>query len=253
MLYYFGKTGDYMNVQDFINELKKINIELSEEQVNQFNTYFEYLVEFNSHTNLTAITDKNEVYLKHFYDSLTLAKYVDLNSINTLVDVGTGAGFPGMVLKIAFPHLDITLLDSNNKKLKFLDDLIEKLNLIGIRTVHERAEEFVRNNNLDKYDLVTSRAVAALPVLTELCLPLVKVDGLFVALKGSAGDEELSISKNIIKKLNGDIIFNEKLSVVDNNDRSMIGIKKINKTPSGYPRDYGRIKKDYNRIINGNK
>lgn len=243
-----------MNIDKFVQELKKININITDKQLDDLNVYANFLIEFNSHTNLTAITEMDEIYLKHFYDSLVLAKYINLNEVNNLIDIGTGAGFPGMVLKIVFPNLDVTLLDSNNKKLKFLDELINKLDLKGVRTVYERAEEFARKGNIEKYDLVTSRAVAALPVLSELCLPLTKVNGVFFALKGSNGEEELKLSNNIISKLNGKVEYIDKFNLADTDEgRTAISIRKIGKNPSGYPRDYGKIKKDYQRMINGNK
>lgn len=165
-----------MNKEEFILELSKLNIELTEDQLNNLNTYKDYLIEYNSHTNLTTITDPEEIYLKHFYDSLTIAKVIDLKEYNSLIDVGTGAGFPGMVLKIVYPNLNVTLLDSNNKKTKFLSELKDKLNLDNLNIINERSEEFALNH-LETFDIVTSRAVANLRVLTELCLPMVKENG----------------------------------------------------------------------------
>ena len=162
-----------MNKEEFINELKKINVDISTEKMEQLNIYCNFLLEYNKHTNLTAIKEEEQVYLKHFYDSLTLTKVVNLNEINTLIDIGTGAGFPGMVIKILFPNIKTTLLDSNNKKITFLKDLSQKLNLSNINFYHGRAEDFCKENR-EQFDLVTARAVSDLSVLSELCIPLTK-------------------------------------------------------------------------------
>ena len=240
-----------MNINEFIEELNKIGITLTDKQLDELNTYKEFLKEYNSHTNLTTITEDNEIYLKHFYDSLTLAKYVDLNNVNKMLDIGTGAGFPGMVIKIVFPNIDMYLMDSNNKKLDFLTQLSEKLGLTNIHMLHVRAEEYAKNNR-ESFDLVTSRAVAALPILTELALPLTKVDGKFVALKANAS-EEIRLSKSIIEKLNGNIDLIDEFTLPKLEDpRTIIVISKKGHTNESYPRDYGRIKKDYERM-KGNK
>ena len=236
-----------MNINEFIEELNKIGITLSDSQLDQLNTYKEFLKEYNSHTNLTTITEDNEIYLKHFYDSLTLAKYVDLRNVNKMLDIGTGAGFPGMVIKIVFPNIDMYLMDSNNKKLDFLTQLSEKLGLTNVHMLHVRAEEYAKTNR-ESFDLVTSRAVAALPILTELALPLTKVDGKFVALKANAS-EEIRLSKDIINKLNGNIDFIEEFTLPKLEDpRTIIVMSKKGHTSDLYPREYGKIKKEYDRL-----
>lgn len=240
-----------MNINEFIEELNKIGITLTDKQLDELNTYKEFLKEYNSHTNLTTITEDNEIYLKHFYDSLTLAKYVDLSNVNKMLDIGTGAGFPGMVIKIVFPSIDMYLMDSNNKKLDFLTQLSEKLGLTNVHMLHVRAEEYAKTNR-ESFDLVTSRAVAALPILTELALPLTKVDGKFIALKANASDE-IRLSKSIIEKLNGNIDLIDEFTLPKLEDpRTIIVISKKGHTNESYPRDYGRIKKDYERM-KGNK
>ena len=231
-----------MNVEEFIRECNKLNISLDDKILSNLNTYKEYLKEYNSHTNLTTITEDEDIYLKHFYDSLTIIKAIDLNSINSLIDVGTGAGFPGMVLKIVFPHLNVTLIDSNNKKTTFLSNLKEKLNLDNLNIINERSEEYA-HKHIDEYDVVTSRAVANLRVLTELCLPMVKVGGKFIPLKATV-DEEIKEANNIINILNGKlnniITFN---LPKEESLRNILVIDKLDKTPKGYPRNYGKIKK----------
>ncbi len=236
-----------MNINEFIEELNKIGITLTDKQLDELNTYKEFLKEYNSHTNLTTITEDNEIYLKHFYDSLTLAKYVDLSNVNKMLDIGTGAGFPGMVIKIVFPNIDMYLMDSNNKKLDFLTQLSEKLGLTNVHMLHVRAEEYAKNNR-ESFNLVTSRAVAALPILTELALPLTKVDGKFVALKANAS-EEIRLSKDIINKLNGNLDFIEEFTLPKLEDpRTIIVMSKKGHTSDLYPREYGKIKKEYDRL-----
>ena len=235
-------------MNEFVSLVKEFGITVSLRHIDLLEKYANYLIEYNEHTNLTAITNKDEIYLKHFYDSLTILKAIDLNEVNTVLDVGTGAGFPGMVLKIFFPHLHVTLLDSNNKKTTFLTNLVEKLELTDIEIVNERSEDYAKNN-LDKYDLVTARAVTHLKALCELCLPLVKVNGYFIPLKGNA-KEEIEISKNIITKLNSHIdnIIEFNLPIEDST-RTIIKIIKDNKTPSGYPRSYSIIKKELKKDL----
>ena len=173
-----------MNKNKFIEELKKINIVLDEKQLNQLEKYYELLVEYNKVMNLTGITEKEEVYLKHFYDSLTIIKVIDLKNVNSLCDIGTGAGFPGLVLKIVFPNLKVTLLDSLNKRINFLNTVIEELKLENIETIHARAEEYAILNR-NKFDITTSRAVAHLSILLEYAIPITKENGYFIPLKGN--------------------------------------------------------------------
>lgn len=230
-----------MNKKEFIEALKELDIVLTEKQLNDLDTYYKMLIDYNSHTNLTRITDENDVYLKHFYDSVTLAKSVKLDS-QSLLDVGTGAGFPGLVLKIVFPNLKVTLVDSLNKRIIFLKLVIEKLGLKNIEAIHSRAEDFAVNNR-ERFDIVTSRAVANLSILSELCLPLVKVGGYFIAMKADA-KEELEKSSLAIKTLGGVITDNIMFSLPkDVGTRTLIKIKKISKTSVKYPRKFSEIKK----------
>lgn len=192
-----------MNKEEFIKEVKKLGISIDNIILNKLDIYLNYLKVYNSHTNITAIKEDNDIYLKHFYDSLTTSKAIDLNKINNLLDVGSGAGFPGMIIKIFFPHIEVTLIDSNNKKIKFLEELSKKLN-IKVNIIYNRVENYAENN-LNKYDVVISRAVADLNLLLELSIPIIKVNGLFVALKGKI-EQELKNTQKIIKRLNLNII-----------------------------------------------
>ena len=192
-----------MTKEDFLRELStNLNITLTEKQISELDFYAKFLLEYNEHTNLTAIKTLEDVYLKHFYDSLTIVKNVDLTQVTTLLDIGTGAGFPGMVLKIVFPNLKVTLLDSNNKKIAFLKELAAKLAL-NVEIIYDRAEIFVQNRR-EYYDIVTSRAVADLSILAELAIPYLKVGGNFIAMKANY-QEELHNALNIIKKLNSKV------------------------------------------------
>lgn len=230
-----------MNKEEFILALKDLGINITSIQLEQLDIYYNMLIEYNSHTNLTRITDEKDVYLKHFYDSLTLSKVISLNK-QKLLDIGTGAGFPGMVLKIVFPNLKVTLLDSLNKRVIFLNSVIEKLKLKDIKAIHKRAEEYIKDNR-ESFDIVTSRAVANLNMLTELCISYVKVGGYFISMKAEA-KQEIKDSKNAIKTLGGvikdTVIF--KLPF-DAGIRTLIKIEKINKTNVKYPRKFNEIKK----------
>ena len=228
-----------MNKEEFIKELKKLNILGTEENINKLEIYKEFLIEYNSHTNLTAIKEEKEIYLKHFYDSLTIVKSIDLNKINNLLDIGSGAGFPGMVIKIFFPNINVTLIDSNNKKTKFLKLLSEKLNM-DLNIINDRVENFAKEN-LNNFDLVTSRAVANLRVLSELSLPLVKENGLFVALKGNL-NETLEDSIETIGLMNGYIIDHEKFELYNNEGtRNIVVVQKLKKTKLENLRTYDKI------------
>lgn len=230
-----------MTKEEFIVALNNINIHLTKEAEDALEIYASFLLEYNEHTNLTAIKTMSEIYLKHFYDSLTISKLVDFNN-GKLLDVGTGAGFPGMVLAICFPNLQVDLLDSNNKKIKFLEELIKKLNLTNVQTVYSRAEDYTRVNR-EKYDYVTSRAVADLRVLLELNIPSLKINGEFLVMKGNI-DEELKLSQNAIKKLFCTITKKEEFTLPFNSGtRNIMIIKKTKETPSIYPRNYDKIKK----------
>ena len=229
-----------MNKEEFSDCLKKINITLTPDQESKLNIYADFLIEYNKHTNLTAIKEKNSIYLKHFYDSLTINKYIKEN--NKVLDIGTGAGFPGMVLAILNPKSNFVLLDSNNKKINFLYSLNEKLNLDNISLVHERAEEYVRNN-FEQFDIVTSRAVADLRILLELSLPALKINGLFIPLKSNI-DEELNNSQETIKILGGNLLKKEELILpIENSKRTILLISHQNKTTNTYPRSYDKILK----------
>lgn len=231
-----------MNIEEFVNNLKDLNIEIDDDKLNKLDIYYNYLIEYNNHTNLTAITDKEDVYLKHFYDSLTIVKTIDLSTINSLIDVGSGAGFPGMVLAIMYPILNVTLLDSNNKRINFLNELKDKLGITNVTTIHDRSEIYAKNHK-DMYDVVTARAVKNMKELTELCLPLVKVNGYFIPLKGNI-DDELDNAKDIIKDINGNIEDIVSFNLPNGDIRNIIKIKKIDKCPSKYPREYKDIVKD---------
>lgn len=229
-----------MNIETFITELKKLNIIPTQEQLESLEKYKNMLIEYNEKFNLTAIKTDEEIYLKHFYDSLTLSKVVDLNQELKLLDIGTGAGFPGLVLKIMFPSLDITLLDSNNKKITFLETVIKELNLKNIKCIYGRAESL--NNIYHEYfDIVTSRAVSHLRILSELSIPYLKVDGLFLPMKGNIS-VELQESKKTLEILNCKVldIIEFKLPI-ENSNRSIAIIKKTNSIEDIYPRTYDRI------------
>ena len=188
-----------MTIEEFIKEVEALGLKVTEEKLEQLDIIYNTLVETNKTMNLTRITEKDDVYLKHFYDSLTLAKVYDLSKVNTLCDIGTGAGFPGLVLKIFYPNLEITLVDSLLKRVNYLNNLINKLHLTGIKAYHIRAEDIIKEGK--KFDIVTARAVSALPKLLLWTMPLVNKNGSFLAMKGNV-EEELELSKDIIKKHN---------------------------------------------------
>ena len=230
-----------MQINEFVEELKKINIEINENQLTQLEKYYEILVEENEKINLTGITKKEEVYLKHFYDSLTLSKIVDLNEIESLCDIGTGAGFPGLVIKILFPKINITLIDSLNKRIDFLNKVIEQLGLKNIETIHARIEEYGIKNR-EKYDIVTARAVAPLNILLEYSIPLVKKNKYFIAMKSNV-EEELKNINNATRELNIEIndMIEFKLPI-EESKRTLIKFKKLEVTKNKYPRRYAIIK-----------
>ena len=186
-----------MTIEEFIKEVEALGIKVTEEKLEQLDIIYNTLVETNKTMNLTRITEKADVYLKHFYDSLTLAKVYDLTKANTLCDIGTGAGFPGLVLKVFYPNLEITLVDSLLKRVNYLNNLIEKLNLTEIKAYHNRAEELIKQHK--KFDIVTARAVASLPKLLPWTMPLVNKNGSFLAMKGNV-EEALNQSKDLIEK-----------------------------------------------------
>lgn len=233
-------------MEEFIEKIfKKYDFNLTDKQIKNFNIYLNELKIANESFNITAITDDNEIVLKHFLDSVMISKFFDFNKIETLIDVGTGGGFPGLPLKILFPHLKVTLLDSLNKRVNFLNNLISKLELKNILAVHGRSEDYGKNEDYrEKYDLVTSRAVAYLNTLSEYCVPFVKENGYFIPLKKSELQEELEISKNSIEILGGNIEKIEDYKIEElENSHSLVFIKKINKTSNEYPRNSNQIKK----------
>lgn len=229
-----------MNSQEFKEELEKIGVLITEKQEKQLQTYYELLIEWNQKINLTAITKKEDVYLKHFYDCLTFSKILNLSEEGSLCDVGTGAGFPGIVLKIIYPNLKLTLVDALNKRLEFLKIVCEKLGLENVEFVHARAEDYSKKVR-EEYDVVTARAVAKLNMLLEYCTPLVKKGKYFIAMKGK--DSELSLCNNAIKilklKIEEEIKFN---LPIENSERTLIKFKKIECTDKKYPRKFIDIK-----------
>lgn len=230
----------------FLKSLEKLNIHLNEKQVYQFMKYYEMLVETNKVMNLTAITDFDEVIDKHFVDSLALIQAIDLNKELKVIDVGTGAGFPGIPLKIAFPELDILLLDSLNKRIHFLDQVISELGLENIQTIHGRAEDFGKNPLYrEKFDLCVSRAVANLSTLSEYCVPFVKVDGYFISYKSGKVQEELDASRHAVDILGGKVekCLNYALADTDM-ERSLVVIHKLKPTKKAYPRKAGKPSKE---------
>ena len=230
-----------MNKEELKSYVKELGIELTEEMLQKLNDYADFLLEYNTHTNLTAIKTKEEVYLKHFYDSLTLVKIANLQK-GTLLDVGTGAGFPGLVLAIVFPNLEVTLLDSNNKKITFLKECIKKLQIKNAHTVYSRAEDYTRVHR-ESFDFVTSRAVADLRILLELNIPALKVNGSFLAMKAQI-KEELEKSISTMQVLSCKIIKQEEFNLPKNGGtRTLLNIQKTKETAQKYPRTYDKIKK----------
>lgn len=226
----------------FIQKLASNRIELTEKQLAQLEKYYELLVEWNDKMNLTAITEKNAVYKKHFYDSLTPAITFDFTQVTSICDVGSGAGFPSFVLKIVFPHLQITIVEALEKRIKFLQEVVQVLSLDGVTFVHARAEEYGRTHR-ETFDVVTARAVARLPLLSELCIPMVKNGGTFIVLKGEQGEIELQEAKSALQILGITKIKKDVLFLEDNDDKRVIlFLEKGKKTPEKYPRNFGQIK-----------
>lgn len=231
-----------MNRNDFEESLKILSIEMTNQKQQQLEMYYELLIEANEKINLTSITKKEEVYLKHFYDSATLCKAVDLTQTLSLCDIGTGAGFPGIVLKILFPNLSITLIESIGKRIKFLNEVKEKLHLENLYIIEARAEEYAKKVR-EKYDIVTSRAVANLHILIEYSIPLLKKNGYFIPMKANA-TEELEKKENLEKILKIKYIDTISFSLPNNQGKRMLPIfQKIEETPLKYPRKYSEIKK----------
>ena len=232
--------ADY-NTEQFEKDCKALGVTLSDEQIQQFLKYYEMLVEWNDVMNLTAITDKEDVYLKHFYDSITIAFDFDFND-QTLIDVGAGAGFPSVPLKILYPNLKITIVDSLNKRITFLNHLFKELELDNCKAVAARAEEYAKDHR-ESVDIVMARAVARLNILDELCLPLVKKNGYFLSLKGRQASEEVKEATKGIQLLGGEIESTHDFTLANHDDFRSNIIKKVKETPKKYPRMFSKIKK----------
>lgn len=230
-----------MEERIFDSKLKQLGIVLTDKMKEQFDRYFELLVEWNKVMNLTGITEYEEVNEKHFLDSLAIVKVQDMEQVSTVIDIGTGAGFPGIPLKIAFPHLKVTLLDSLNKRIKFLNCVIQELSLEDICALHGRAEDYAKKSEYrEAYDLCVSRAVANLATLSEYCLPYVKKGGMFIPYKSGEIEEELQNSKKAVSILGGEIEQVEKFCLPESDiARSFIKIEKKKSTPGKFPRKAG--------------
>lgn len=227
---------------NFHNELEKLGIILDESKSKQFELYYQKLVDANQVMNLTAITEKEEVYRKHFLDSLEIVRALKNESTYTLCDVGSGAGFPSLPLAIVSNTVKVSIVDSLNKRINFLKDVIKELGLTNVEAIHTRAEEYAKEKR-EYFDVVTARAVAKLNILAELCLPLTRVDGLFLAMKGSSGKEELIEATKAIEQLGGKLIDIIEFTLPDEEEkRQIIVIQKIKKTPTKYPRNFNKIK-----------
>ncbi|NHC38552.1 16S rRNA (guanine(527)-N(7))-methyltransferase RsmG [Bacillus sp. MM2020_1] len=230
-----------MIIEQFEATLREKGISLTRDQVDQFELYFQTLVEWNEKMNLTAITDKAEVYLKHFYDSITASFYFDFTKSFHLCDVGAGAGFPSIPLKIVFPHIEVTIVDSLNKRISFLNHLAKVLKLENVHFIHDRAETFgVNPLYRESFDVVTARAVARMSVLSELCLPLVKAGGHFIAMKAAHANDELEVGQRAITTLGGRLEAMHTFTLpMEESERNILIIKKEKKTPKKYPRKPG--------------
>ena len=234
------------NTARFESDLKEFQVSLSSKQLNQFITYYELLTEWNEKMNLTAITDFDEVFKKHFIDSISLIKAVDLNQRLSLIDIGTGAGFPGLALKIAFPNLQVTLLDSLQKRILFLNEVISTLGLSSVVTVHGRAEDYAKPDRLrEKFDLCVSRAVANMTTLSEYCLPFVKVGGMFISYKSEKITEEMKTAEGAITLLGGTVKNQVEFMLPDSDIyRNLFLIEKVKNTPKKFPRKAGLPSKE---------
>lgn len=234
------------NTEIFRKDLDALGVNLTDKQIEQFVMYYEMLVEWNEMMNLTAITEYDEVMKKHFIDSLSLIKTYDTSKEVSVIDVGTGAGFPGLALKIAYPNMKVTLLDSLNKRINFLNEVIAMLGLTNVTTIHGRAEDFAKPaKEREKYDLCVSRAVANLTTLSEYCLPFVKVGGCFISYKSEKITEEMEAAKNAIALLGGEYEKSEEFYLPDSDIyRNLVTIKKVKPTPKKYPRKAGLPSKE---------
>lgn len=234
------------DTSQFEKDINALGISLTEEQINQFLIYYEMLVEWNEVMNLTAITEYEDVMKKHFVDSISLIKAYDVSKQVKVIDVGTGAGFPGLALKIAYPKLQVTLLDSLNKRIQFLDAVIDKLGLTGVETIHGRAEDFAKPGKLrEQFDLCVSRAVANLSTLSEYCLPFVKVGGQFISYKSEKISEEKELAEKAISLLGGKIKNQVEFTLPDSDIyRNLFIIEKSKETPKKFPRKAGLPSKE---------
>ncbi len=233
-----------MNKEVYINSCKELGIIIDDNLYDKFIEYYNLLVEWNNKFNMTTILDQKDVFLLHFYDSLCLSKAVDLNKYNNLLDFGTGAGFPGLVLAMIFNNLKVTLVESNNKKCTFLNEVIKKLNLNNVEVINDRMEIYSRNN-INKFDLITCRAVTSIPIILELSVASLKINGLLIPLKTNC-DQEIEKYKYLEKELNIKLLDVIRYNLPINNATRTIPIyKKINNTNSKYPRNYNVILKDY--------
>ncbi len=229
-----------MNKQEFYEKVKEqVGIDLTEKQKYQYQRYYELVVEWNKKINLTAITEEEEFYTKHFFDSISLAFYKDYSNVENICDVGSGAGFPSIPLKILYPNLKVTIVDSLNKRIKFLDLIKNELELTDCNFIHARAEEIGQNKDYrEKFEVVTARAVARLNILSELCLPLVKKGGYFLSLKAQKAEEETKEAINAIKLLGGKLEKDLEFSI-EGEERHILEIRKAKETPNKYPRKVG--------------
>jgi len=232
-----------MNNEEFVLEVNKLGITLDEEKLNKLEKFYNLLIEWNEKINLTTITNKEDVYLKHFYDSLTLHNEVDLTKNIKLCDVGSGAGFPGIVLKIVFPNLDIVLVDSLNKRVNYLNEIIKELDLNGIYAVHSRMEDFSKEHE-EEFDIITARAVANVKVLAEICVRALKIDGNLVFMKANVEEEIVNIEHLMVELKLNNFKINKFTLPIENSNRCLLSFKKFEKTPSKYPRNIDKIKKN---------
>ena len=228
-----------MKIDEFIESLRKLNIDITSRQLEQFEEYYNLLVEWNEKINLTRIIEKEDVYLKHFYDSITIVNTVDINN-KSICDIGTGAGFPGIVLKIFYPNIALTLIEATKKRCEFLALITKELNLENVTVINKRVEEYAKDNR-EKFDIVTCRAVAKLKILLELAIPLVKINGYFIPLKGIINNELENID-NYYKKLNINLLEIKEFTLpIEESKRTILKFQKLEKTDLRYPRRYSEI------------
>ena len=229
-----------MNIDEFKLEVSKLGINVTSLELDKLEKYYNLLIEWNEKINLTAITDIKDVYLKHFYDSLTLVKVIDLENVSSLCDLGTGAGFPGIILKIFFPNLKLTLVDSLNKRIKFLEVLVNELSLENVILIHGRAEEYGKKNR-ECFDVVTARALSSFPILLEYSASLLKKGGHLIAMRGLNDSKDGENAMKILNlKINNVIEFE---LPIEKSKRTLIDVVKLDKTSLKYPRRYAEIKK----------